>query len=322
MKAIIFNNAGEPKDVLKYVDIAKPTPGPKEVLIKLLGSPIHPADIMFIQGKYRYKPEFPQTAGIEGAGIVEEKGIEVKIPKGSLVAFMYLKSWAEYIVVPEEELVILPPDYPMEKALQFCANPFTAWGLLEVSKAKAGDWLLLTAGNSTVSRIIIQLAKLRNINTVAAIRDMHQDTELKVLGATAVLNVDDNLPDQLNSLTEGKGVNVLLEAVGGKTGTMVLQSMASNGMIIIYGLLNNEPVQFYNSQFVSKNLTLKGFGIRGYLQSQTKHQREEMLSVLTNEIFKPTFQLPVERAYSLDQFKDALADNAQSNRKGKIIIKV
>lgn len=322
MKALIFNEPGNPEEVLEYSEIDKPVPGPNEVLVHVLGSPIHPADLMFIKGKYRYKPEFPQTAGLEGAGIIEAAGDNTRTPPGTLVAFSARRAWAEYITLPELELIILPENFPVEKSIQFCLNPFTAWGLLDVSGTQSGDWLLLTAGNSAVSKVIIQLARLRNIRTIAVVRNIRQTEALKNIGANAVLSSDDqNIDDEIKGLTGGEGVNAALEAVGGETGTMVLRNTAPFGRVIIYGLLEDEPVKYFNSQFIFRNLILRGFGIRGYLQSQTKQQREDMLSVLIKEMGKPGFRLPVDGEYSPEKFKEALTENSMKNREGKVIFK-
>ncbi len=322
MKALIFNKIGEPKDVLELKEISKPIPGPNEVLIKVLGSPIHPADYMFIQGKYRYKPEFPQTAGLEGAGIIEAIGENVKLKTRSLAAFTSRKSWAEYIVVPEEDVFVLPKNFPIEKASQFCLNPFTAWGLLKESKVKKGNWLLLTAGNSTVSKIVLQLAKLREIKTIAVIRNIHQIDELKLLGVNEVLTYDgESFIDKINAITNGRGVNAALDAVGGKTGSMVLHCINQFGTVIIYGVLSQEQVQYHNQQIVYKNITIKGFGVRQFLERQAKEQKKEMVQNLIKEIGKDSFNLPVEHTFGLDQFKEALKADSQKNKKGKIIFR-
>lgn len=98
---------------------------------------------------------------------------------GKLVSFFERNAWAEYIVAPKESIVILPDNFPIGKAVQFFLNPFTAWGLLEESKVNAGEWLLLTAANSTVSRLVIQLAKLREINVIAAVRTCHHTMKMR-----------------------------------------------------------------------------------------------------------------------------------------------
>lgn len=88
MKILNFNKAGNPADVLSFTEKEKPVPGNNEVLIKVLGSPIQPADYFFINGTYRFKPEFPQTAGLEGAGIIESPGKNVPDVTGKLVSFL------------------------------------------------------------------------------------------------------------------------------------------------------------------------------------------------------------------------------------------
>jgi NADPH:quinone reductase-like Zn-dependent oxidoreductase len=97
--------------------------------------------------------------------------------------------------------------------------------------------------------------------------------------------------------------------------------MAANGRVIIYGLLSKEPVQFYNAQIIYKNLEIKGFGVRGFLQGQNKEQRNEMVQTLIKEIKKPSFKLPVAGTFSLEQFKEALAANDGHDTTGKIIFK-
>lgn len=322
MKVLNFNQTGNPRNVLSLTDVPKPEPGPDEALIKVLASPINPSDILFIKGDYRLKPDLPQTAGLEGAGIIETTGKNVTIPAGTLVTFKTSNAWAEYAVSPKSLVIPLPNDFSVEKAAQFYINSTTAWGLLYESKAKAGEWLLLTAGNSAVSKITIQLAKRQNIKVIGVVRNMKQAEDLKQLGADSVLNqYEDEFLDQIDEITSGEGVQAALDAVGGKTGTKVLQSMAPEGRIIIYGLLSEEPAQFYNSTVIYKNLFIKGFGIRGYLQSLGEEQKGKMISGLIEAMAEHDFQLPVEKAFPLDQFREALAANKQSNREGKIIFR-
>lgn len=319
MKALIFNQTGKPQEVLSLAEIEKPVPANDEVLVRMLASPIHPADSFFIQGTYRFKPVFPQVAGLEGAGIIEAAGRDVNLVAGTLVAFDARNSWAEYVNVPARSVIPLPPGFPIEKASQFYLNPFTAWGLLDESMVKEGDWLLLTAANSTVSKIAIQLAHIRNIRIIAVVRNLQQSDELKALGATEVLKLDDEFINKVKEITSGKGVNAALDAVGGPTGTNVLQCMAAGGTVVIYGLLSKDPVRFHNSTIIYKNLCLKGFGVRGYLQSQDALQKEEMITFLIEAIKKQSFQLPVAGTFALDQFKEALKAEAETGRKGKIL---
>ena len=320
MKTLSFNQTGNPADVLMFTKKAKPVPGDNDVLIKVTGSPVHPADFMFVEGRYRFKPEFPQTAGLEGSGIIEASGKNVSDARGKLVAFDARGAWAEYVVAHKESVVILPDNFPVNKATQFFLNPFTAWGLLETSKLNAGEWLLLTAANSTVSRLVIQLSKLRKIKIIAAVRDIKHAEELSALGADAVILAEhEQFSERINTITSGVGIHAALDAVGGNMGTKILQNMATNSRVIIYGLLSKSPVQFFNSEVIFKNLEIKGFGIRGFLQEQTNEQKKEMIQTLIKEIAKPSFELPVAGSFTLERFEKALVANDHRDTAGKII---
>jgi NADPH:quinone reductase len=319
MKAISFEQTGEPSQVLTLKEIEKPKPGLHEVRIKMLGSPFNPADELFIKGQYRIKPLFPQTAGLEGAGIIDSVGEGVDLQAGSLVAFLSGKAWAEYVIVPVHNIFSLPEDFLIDKAAQFSLNPITAWGLLEEVALKENDWLLVTAGNSTVSKIITQLATERKINIILTVRNQKYSDELKSLGAKAVINVtEEQITKRVSEITNGAGANGILDSVGGKTGSELFHSAAVNGKIIIYGLLSADKAEFSNATIIYKNLTIKGFGIRGFLESLSPEKRNEMRQSLIEIIGKESFRLNVAASYPLEKFNEAISDY---HKGGKIIFR-
>ena len=324
MKAIAFNKTGTPEEVLQVIEKERPIPAAGEVLVKILASVINPANTFFIQGTYRFQPIFPdETAGFEGAGIVESAGKDAAIPIGSLVAFFYRKTWAEYAVVPASELTLLPRDFPIEKAAQFSLNPFTAWGMLEAAQPVPGEWALLTGANSSVSQILIQLAKQKGIHIIALVRDLAQAPGLRTLGADEVLDIEDpQLAEHVKQLTDGKGFNIAFDSIGGSIGTRIFENIAPFGRFIVYGSVKKEPGQYFNAQIVYKNLTVKGFGVRAFLNSLSKPQRDDMIHNLISILGKPGFQLPVAQTYGLDEFKAALKANSQNSRPGKILFKI
>jgi hypothetical protein len=119
----------------------------------MLSASVNPGDFLFIENLYPEpkKPVFPgQIAGSHGAGVVVKVGQHVTLEVGTVVAFSYYNAWAEYAAVPEEWLIPLPSDCPIEVVAQF-VNPITAWDLLKDAAVQPGDWLVLTAGNSAVS---------------------------------------------------------------------------------------------------------------------------------------------------------------------------
>jgi NADPH:quinone reductase-like Zn-dependent oxidoreductase len=321
MKALYFEQTGDAQNVLSLKQFDKPAPKANQVIVKLLVSNINPSDFFFISGTYRFKPELPQIAGFEGAGIIDSVGEGVNLPVGALVAFFSKNVWAEYAAIPQEDVIVLPHDFPVEKASQFTLNPITAWGLLERAAINAGDWLLLTAGNSVVSKLLIQIARLRNINVIATVRDTKSTATLTAYGAHVINVTEADLVESVQQITGGKGVNVALDAVGGKTGTDVLKCLQAWGKLIIYSRLSADPVQFYNNDVLYKNLTITGFGVRAYLESKTAAQKLDIIQSLIKIIGAPEFKMEVAATYPLDDYQEAIKTAAEAKQEGKVLFR-
>ncbi|MEZ2337485.1 zinc-dependent alcohol dehydrogenase family protein [Mucilaginibacter sp. RCC_168] len=321
MKALYFEKMGDPQSVLLLKQFDKPTPQANQVIVKLLGSPINPSDFFFIGGSYRIKPELPQIAGLEGAGIIESTGPGVNLPVGTLVSFFSRNAWAEYVALSKDDVLVLPNDFPVDKASQFALNPITAWGLLERADLKAGDWLLITAGNSVVSKLIIQIAKIRGIKVIATVRDDKNTATLTSYGAH-VINVNkDNLIEYVQQITEGKGARVALDAVGGQTGSDVLKCLQSGGRLIIYSRLSPDPIQLYSADVLYKNISINGFGIRAYLESKTAEQKAGIINSLVTIIGDPEFKMEVAASFPLDNYQEAIKTAVEAKKEGKVLLK-
>lgn len=318
MQALYFQKNGTPSDVIEFGNIERPRPSENEVLVKTLAAPINPADFLFIEGRYRVKSVFPQTAGLEGAGLVEETGPGVPLEKGALVSFRHKGSWAQYVLVPTDKLFKLPSAFPVEKAAQFSLNPLTAWALLHEARPAPGDWLLVTAGQSAVSKIITQLAKKRGVHVIATVRSQEQGPELLRLGATQVI-VTDGAPfaQDVLAMTGGRGVAAALDAVGGKTGTEIINCIGVNGRIILYGLLSPDSVQFHNADVIMKLASIQGFGLDYWLSRANMSVKETMLAELVEALQQPGFEMPVAGQFSLQQYREAIESSKEKAWKGK-----
>lgn len=319
MKAIVFNNNGKPQGMLSVVEVAKPICKGNEVLVKMIKSPINPADILFIAGEYRYKPQFPQIAGLEGVGIVEESMFE-NVPQGSLVAFRHFNTWAEYVAVPLDKLNILPKDFPIDKAAQFSLNPLTAYALLEESGAKNGDCIVLTSGASTVSKLIIQLSKSKGIKVISIVRNQRDVLSLQEIGVEKVLTTDENLEEIIPNLIGNARLQAVIDAVGGEQTTTLLKTISPNGRLLLYGLLSKDNVSFHNSDIIFKNITISGFGIDGWLMKQSTDKIADAKQKLIANIQNDDFSMPVDSTWEMNKVKDAFDRMNQNNVDGKILL--
>jgi NADPH:quinone reductase len=321
MRTIQFKQAGAAAEVLFTADHEKPLLTNDDVIVKVMARPINPSDFMFIQGQYRFKPVFPQIAGLEGSGIIDSTGGSVKgFRPGDHVAFRGIGTWADFVSVETGSLIKIDRDIPFVQSSQIALNPVTAFALLEQSTAGSNDFLLLSAGNSALATLIIQLAKEKGIRVICLVRNADKNEALLRLGAMAVIQQDDpELQVIIAELTGEAGITAFLDAVGGKLLSKCIKMMRPNGTIILYGRYDPAAAELYNADVVYKNLIIKGFGIAQWLKGKSTTQKDEVFKILINGIADKKLVLPEARLYELEDYKTAIEEDI-NKKSGKIVL--
>jgi NADPH2:quinone reductase len=305
--------------VLRLADVPKPVAGDGEALVRMVAAPISPGDFLFIESLYPEpkKPQFPgQIGGNHGAGIVELAPPGSTIEPGTLVAFSYYNSWAEYCAIPVEWLIPLPSDFVPEKGAQFF-NLITAWDLLAASRAKPGDWIVLTAGNSTVSQMLLQFAHQRGINVISIVRRVHVD--LRTLGAAAVIELstlDGSVTEEVRRMTNGKGISALIDNVGGPVTGELIRSMALGGQVIINGGMSAERFALHNFDVLLKVLEIRSHVYR-YFFTAPDPGDSETLTAIRAAAAPETFKIAVGGMNPLSEFRHAVAETLNNPERGK-----
>lgn len=318
MYSLSFEQKGDASQVLSYKKTDIPTPLQDELTIKVLASPINPADFMFIEKQYRLQPSFPQIAGFEGAGIVIENGGDNYYPINTLVAFRHKNIWAEYATIPKDKVISLPSNFPLEKAALLSLNPLTAWALIEESKAKRDQWIILTAGGSNISKLIIQFAKRKGIKTLPILRTNNEKERLIQLGATHVLVDNDHLIQEIQEVIQTDETACLLDAVGGEITTKIIKTLSPFSQIIHYGLYSKDATSYHNADIIFKNLTIKGFGIDHWLNSKDNTERRILWKEIISLINQPNFKIDIGGKYSLKDYQQAIHES-KNNNQGKTL---
>jgi NADPH:quinone reductase-like Zn-dependent oxidoreductase len=289
-----------------------------EVLIRVTARNINPSDIMFVRGMYGITPKLPSSAGFEACGVVEKGDEPGKVPAGTRVMFTAIGTWKEYVCVPAALVIPVPAQMPDEVACQAFVNPMTAYGMIEDSGLKAGQWLLLTAGASAFGKFAIQMAK--GIRVAATVRHESQKQVLLDLGAELVINTaTEKLGKVIFEKTE-VGVDVVFDAVGGELGVKALSCLKQKGRMMVFGALSLENLSINSGLLIFKNLRIDGFWLSTWIEELPAEQRMKAFQRVFGFLMQDTSKVDVAATYPLSEFKAALDAYEQAGRNGKILL--
>lgn len=322
MKAVIFEKAGLPSDILEVQEVPIPEPKAGEVRMKVISSPINPSDVMFVQNLYGIRPVFPSGAGFEGVGIVDAVGEGVSIPLGTRASFTSIGAWSEYAISQAKSIIPVPPQMTDDVAAQLFVNPFTAYAMVLDSGVQPGEWLMLTAAGSAFGKMVIQVCQLKGIKTIGTVRRPDMIDELKALGATEIINTsEESVTRRVKEITGGQGVKCILEAVAGKTAAQVMPCLANGGKMLVFGSLSIEDIPVNAGTMIFKEITLKGFWLTTWMKTANPDERKEVFENVIKLLASGEIKLPVEAVYSIQDIKQAVEHSVAEGRTGKILVK-
>ena len=340
MKAIVLHNKGDANQ-LKYEEVETPKINDDEVLVKLKAASVNHLDIWVREGNIQ--PKYPIILGCEGAGDVAEIGKNVHgFNKGDKVVVMpsipcrqcefclagndnLCKNvkrigitvngcYAEYIKIPPQSLLLMNDKINYEEAASVPITFGTAYRvLISLAKIKPGETVLIQAAGSGVGTAAIQIAKLAGAKVIAAAGNDEKLDKAKSLGADLLVNYyrNQNFDEEVKYLTNGNGVDVVVEQVGGNILPKSLNCLKKGGRLVTLGTTAGNKVEMDVQHFYRNNLTMMG-------TSGTTHREvREVFELVKDEKLRPI----IDRTFPL---KDAsLAHKYIEERKnfGKIVLK-
>lgn len=216
MKAVIVREYGGP-EVLKFEDVPRPEPKENEILVRVIGAGVNPADPLIVSGKYakEFGTHLPLIPGYDIAGVVEKTGAKVTRLKVGDPVYAYVLwggGWAEYAVATEGEAAVKPPSLSFVTSAAVPLAALTAWqALIESAKLSAGQTVLIHGGSGGVGTMAIQIAKARGAKVIATASTRNQDL-LKELGADVAIDYTKTKFEDV-----AKDVDVVLDSVGSET---------------------------------------------------------------------------------------------------------
>lgn len=331
MKAVLFDAPGEPADVLRCGEASVPEPARGEVRVRMLASPINPSDLMFVRGNYTIAASCPQSPGFEGVGIVEASGggLRGKLFRGKRVVVMNAKggNWAEQAVVPATQVIPVSSALSDEQAATFFVNPATAWVMTrEILRIPQGKWLIQTAAGSALGHMIARLGKEFGFRTLNIVRRDGQRESLKRAGADAVVVFDSasDSPDQLREdvcrITGSSGVSYAIDPVGGETAATVLTCLDTNGRLLLYGTLSDQPISFSPRTLMQRAACVEGFWLGQFMQKQNLLFKLKLVRRITQMIQSGILATSIGGTYRPEAISDAVTHSESRDSSGKILL--
>ena len=258
MKAIKVDNPG-PGYALRLSEIEKPQPGEGEILIKVAASGLNRADIMQAMGLYPPPPGAPATLGLEVSGEVAELGAGIKNLRegGKVCALLAGGGYAEYAIAAQECVLPIPKGIDLVVAAALAEALFTVWtNLIDTARLKPGESVLIHGGSSGIGTTAIQLCVARGQTVFATAGSVEKCRTCEALGATRAINYrSEDYVEAVRAATNGKGVDVILDMVGGDYIERNFQAAALRGRIVNISFQSSMSATVNYAPMLRKRLT-------------------------------------------------------------------
>lgn len=324
MKAIVVTEFGNP-EVMKLIDLEIPRVKPTQVLIRVEKTSVNYADV---KARYGNKGSWvsPFIPGLDAAGVIVEIGSEVKsLQVGQrVITFPTEGSYAEYVVADELLTYEIPDSIDFDTAAACPIVSFLSYKMLQdLAKIEEGETVLIHSAAGGVGTTAIQMAKLLGAGKViGTVGDQKKASTAIQAGADYVIDYQNaQFANRVNELTEGKGVNIVLDSVAGPITEQSLLCLAPYGRLIQYGNSSGNAGQIKTSDLHASCRSVLGFS----LGTTRKHKPESLQNTakqVLQYISEGKLKFPISHRFSLEEAVSAhkLIESRQST--GKILLDV
>jgi NADPH:quinone reductase-like Zn-dependent oxidoreductase len=327
-RTIKFAKAGGP-EVLEFVEMDVPAPGPTEVRIKVKAIGINRAESMWRTDEYIEPVKFPAGLGYEAAGIVDAVGADVTgfavgdevnlIPSFSMNQYF---TYGEVIIAPDYAVVKHPKSLSFVEAASIWMMFVTAYGaLIEDAKVTKGDFVIVPAASSSVGLAAIQIANYAGATSIALTRTSAKKKQLLDAGAAHVIATEEvDLVQEVMRITDGKGARVAFDPVGGPNFPKLISALAFQGIVYVYGALSEGVTPLPLLAMIAKMPTIKGHNIWLTTGDETRRKAavEYVLGGLETGALKPI----IDRTFKFDDMVQVHRYLENSGQFGKIVVTV
>jgi NADPH2:quinone reductase len=324
MKAVVCKQYGPPRSLV-VEELASPTPGPGEVVISVKAASLNFPDVLIIQNKYQFKPPLPFSPGSELAGVVKEVGPDVRAFRAGdrVMAFTTYGAFAEEVKTEATRLLPMPERMDFVTGAAFVLTYGTSdHALRDRAALKSGETLLVLGAAGGVGLAAIEIGKALGASVIACASSEDKLAVCRAHGADATINyAAEDLRERVKALTEGRGVDVVYDAVGGGYSEPAFRSLAWRGRHLVVGFAAGEIPKLALNLALLKGASLVGVFWGDFARREPKAFAESMAE-LGRWFAAGKLHPHVSATMPLAQAAEALELMAARKVKGKLVLTV
>ena len=319
MRAVRVLTATGPEDVV-VEEVPEPTPGPGDVLVEVHRVGVSFPDLLLSRGQYQLRPEPPFTLGVDYAGVVVSgPGFE---PGQRVAGVGPYGGASELVASPADATFALPDSITFDEGVALPMNYLTAqFALVERGQVRGDETVLVHGASGGVGTASLQIAKGLGARVIGVASTEEKAAFAKAAGADAVV-LADGFKDAVAELTDGRGVDVIVDVVGGDLFTDSLRSLAPQGRLLVVGFAAGQRIpEVKVNRLLLNNVDVRGVGWGAYAMVRPGYMQQQwqaLLPMIDSGAVKP----PVGKVYEMADLGQALLDMDARVALGKLVVKV
>jgi NADPH2:quinone reductase len=323
MKAVVCPDVNGLESLTLEGQWSSPQLGPNDVKFTVKAAALNFPDVLIIEGKYQFQPSVPFVPGGESSGVVIETGAEVKnIHVGDkIVAFDLVGAFAEENVVDASRVMPKPKSLSFEQGAAICETYFTTYhAYVQRAVLRPGETVLVLGAAGGVGSTAVELAKAMGANVIAAAGSDEKLEYTRSLGADHVINYQTtNLKNAVKEITQGNGVDVVYDPVGGDLSELAVRSMAWQGRYLVVGFAAGHIPSIPLNLILLKGCQIVGVFWGAFMAREPKLQEENRLALwkmFEEGALKPS----IHAVYPLEDYESAFRAMIDRKVQGKVVI--
>lgn len=326
MRAVVVREFGGIENA-SLGEMPKPAPKAGEVLLEVRAVSVNFVDLVMMSGSYQFKPALPFVPGKLPVGVVAAVGDGVKnFQPGDHALLMAEQSgFAEFCVMPEGQCVKIPASLPFQEAAAMALVYDTAYfALKNRGRIAPGETVLVLGATGGVGLAAIQLAKAFGGRVFAAVATKDKEDIVRSAGADAIVDLSapdlhESLRQQVFALTDKKGVDIIVDMLGGDIFDAAVRALAWCGRLIVIGFASGRIPSLKMNYVLVKNIEVSGMQISDYRKRRPADMQACFADIYRLHGEGKLKPLPT-KTYPIEQFAEALRDIKDRKVRGRIVL--